>query len=260
MSRRDFAAGLAVGAASSLLADSLELHSALSYWGPRAPWVAALALAGALLWSTRLRPLLAAGAAGLGLLWLAVAFTPLTSWMAQGLVRRDELRPADAVVVLASSLQRDGELTPTSMSRLLHGLELVSQGRAPRLVLTEIAAPARSHAEPARALLRALHISTELLVVGPVYNTRDEAALVKRLFAQRGFVTLVLVTSPTHTLRAAATFEKQGLTVLCSPSVETRFDLETLATADDRLRGFSPVLHERLGLLLYRLRGDLSRH
>lgn len=257
MSRGDFAVGLTVGAASGLLADSLGLHSTLSYWGSRAPVVVASAVLFALLWSTRVRPLLAVGACGLGVLWLAVAFTPLTPWMARGLVRRDALRPADAVVVLASSVQKDGELTPTSMSRLVHALELVSQGQAPRLVLTEIAPPVRSYAEPARQLMQALRVDTELVVVGPVYNTRDEAALVKRLFAERGFTTLVLVTSPTHTRRAAATFEKQGLTVLCSPSVETWFDLETFDTADDRLLGFSAVLHEHLGLLLYRLRGDL---
>ena len=258
MSRRDFAVGLAVGGASGLLADSLGLHSVLSYWGPRAPVVAVSAAFFALLWLTRLRPLLAGGAAALGLLWMIVAFTPLTPWLVQGLVRRDALRPADAVVVLASSLQKDGDLTPTSMSRLLHGLELLSQGQAPRLVLTEIGPPARSYAPPARKLLQAFRIDAELLIVGPVYNTRDEAALVKRLFAERGLTTLVLVTSPTHTRRAAATFEKQGLTVLCSPSTETWFDLETFDDPDDRLLAFSSALHERLGLLLYRWRGDLN--
>jgi uncharacterized SAM-binding protein YcdF (DUF218 family) len=243
-----------VGAAAGLFSDSMGLQAAVSYWGPRASVVAAFAAIFGLLWATRL----GSAAFGLGILWLAVAFTPLTPWMAEGLVRRDPLRPADAVVVLASRLQEDGELTSTSMSRLLHGLELVSQGHAKRLVLTEIAPPSRSYSEPARELLMALKVDTELLTVGPVYNTRDEAQLVKRLFAERGFGTLILVTSPTHTRRAAATFEKQGLTVVSSPAVETFFDLETFQTSDDRLRGFSSVLHEHLGLLLYRLRGDLG--
>jgi uncharacterized SAM-binding protein YcdF (DUF218 family) len=257
MNRRSVATGLAVGGAAGLLSDSLGLHAAFSYWGPRAPVVVALAVLFALLWATRLRPLLVLAATGLGVLWLAVAFTPLTPWMARGLVRRDALRPAAAVVVLASRLQVDGELTSSAMSRLLHGLELVSQGHAPRLLLTEIRPPSRSYAEPARKLMEALRIDAELVTVGPVYNTRDEAALVERLFAERGYTTLILVTSPTHTRRAAATFEKRGLTVLCSPSVETWFDLETFDSADDRLRGFSSVLHERLGLLVYGLRGDL---
>ncbi len=253
-----FATGLAVGAAAGLFADSMGLQAAVSYWGPRASLVAAVAALFGLLWETRLRLALGAAAFGLGLLWLVVAFTPLTPWLAEGLVRRDPLRPADAVVVLASRIQKDGELTSAAMSRLLHGLELVSQGQAKRLVLTEISPPSRSYAEPAQKLMTALKLDAELLTVGPVYNTRDEAAAVKQLFAERGFKSLILVTSPTHTRRAGATFEKQGLEVVCSPAVETAFDLESFDSSDDRLRGFSTVLHERLGLLLYRLRGDLG--
>jgi uncharacterized SAM-binding protein YcdF (DUF218 family) len=66
------------------------------------------------------------------------------------------------------------------------------------------------------------------------------------------------VTSPTHTRRAAATFAKRGLTVVASPAVETRFDLETLDNPDDQVKAFGNVLHERLGLLVYRLRGDIG--
>jgi uncharacterized SAM-binding protein YcdF (DUF218 family) len=187
-----------------------------------------------------------------------VAFTPVTGWMAEGLVRRDPLGQADAIVVLASNIQRDGELTPAAMSRLVHGLELLADGRAPRLVLTEIRPPARSYREPARALMGTLHVEGELVAVGPVRDTRDEAQAVARLFAERGLKSLILVTSPTHTRRAALTFERQGLTVTASPAVETLFDLETLDTADDRLKAFGPLLHERLGLWLYALRGDIA--
>jgi uncharacterized SAM-binding protein YcdF (DUF218 family) len=209
------------------------------------------------LWTTRARPLPAVATAALGLLWLAVAFTPLTSLLAEGLVRRDPPATADAIVVLSSRIQKDGELSATAMSRLLHGLELLAQGRAPRLVVTEAPPPSPSHAAPARALMEALRLEGELLAVGPVYDTREEARAVRGLFAERGFRSLVLVTSPTHSRRACLTFEKQGLVVASSPAVETDFDLETFETADDRLRAFGPVLHERLGLLLYRWRGDL---
>ena len=198
---------------------------------------------------------MAFAAGALALLWLLVAFTPLTSWMAQGLVRRDPLREADAIVVLASNIQRDGELTAAAMSRLLHGLELLADHRAPRLVLTEMRPPARSYSEPARALMGTLRVEGELVAVGPVRDTRDEAQAVARLFAERGFKSLILVTSPTHTRRAARTFERQGLTVMASPAVETLFDLETLDKADDRLRAFGHLLHERLGLWLYAYQG-----
>ena len=178
--------------------------------------------------------------------------------MAKGLVRRDPLRNADAVVVLASSIQGDGELSAVAMSRLLHGLEVLAEGRAPRLVVTEIRPPQRSYAEPARALLLALHVEAELIAVGPVRDTRDEAQVVARLFTERGLKSLILVTSPTHTRRAALAFERQGLDVVASPAVETLFDLETLDTADDRLEAFGHLLHERLGMWLYAFRGDIA--
>jgi hypothetical protein len=176
MSRRDFAVGLAVGGATGLLADSLGLHSALSYWGPKAPVVAALALAFALLWPTRLRPGLAVVAAGLGALWLAVAVTPLTAWMAQGLVRRDVLRPADAVWSWPGSAGRR-RAHFASMSRLLHGW---SSSQEQAHVTTEIA-PVPSYAGP-RSFAGAARGPSSL--VGPVHNAR-RAVLVKRLFAGR---------------------------------------------------------------------------
>jgi uncharacterized SAM-binding protein YcdF (DUF218 family) len=258
LKRQDLAVGLAVGAALGVLAESLELNGAVSYWGPRSPVIVGFAVVTAALWGTRLRAWLGLGAGAVALLWLVVAFTPLTSWMARDIVRRDSLREADAVVVLASSLQTDGELTAPAQSRLVHGLELLAEGRAPRLVLTEIAPPSRSYAEPARALMGSLHVEGELIAVGPVKSTRDEALAVARLFAERGLHSLILVTSPTHTRRAAAAFEKQGLTVMVSPAVETLFDLETLDSPDDRLRAFGSLLHERLGLWLYAWRGDIA--
>ena len=76
-----------------------------------------------------------------------------------------------------------------------------------------------------------------------------------RLFRERGWRKLLLVTSPTHSRRAAATFEREGVSVVSSPSMETRFDLENLTRTDDRLFAFGAVLHERVGLGVYRWRG-----
>jgi hypothetical protein len=43
--------------------------------------------------------------------------------------------------------------------------------------------------------------------------------------------------------------------VVCVPSIETQFDLETFDYPSDRMRGFGAVIHERLGLVVYRRRG-----
>jgi uncharacterized SAM-binding protein YcdF (DUF218 family) len=246
---------LAVGATAALLVRELELPTLVSYAGPRALVVVVLALLLALLCLTRLRPLVAAGTLALALLWLAVAFTPLTLWASSDLSRRDMPRPADAVFVLSSRLQEDGELTTSAMSRLLHGLELLAQEQAPRLVLSELAPPYRAYAPAARSLMTNLGMHQELLTVGPVRNTRDEAVQVARLFAERGWRTVLLVTSPWHVRRAAAAFAQQGLIVISSPGVETRYDAETLTSPDERLFAFGTLLHERVGIEVYKRMG-----
>lgn len=256
--RGSLAVGFAVGGLIGLLALELDLATLVSYWESRAPLAVVVALACALLWRTRLKALLVLVAAGLSALWLAVAFTPLCARLADGLVRRDQVEPADAVFVFGSSLQLDGDPMPEAMSRLLHALELLSEGQAPRLVLSELPSPKASYAPVARTLMRRLHLEREVIGVGPVTNTRDEAVAVGALVRQQGWKRLLAVTSPAHTRRACAALEREGVAVLSSPAVETRFDLERLERPDDRLRAFGTILHERVGLWVYGRRGWIS--
>jgi uncharacterized SAM-binding protein YcdF (DUF218 family) len=252
-----FATGLAVGALAGMLAVDLDLPSLVSFWGDRTLVVLGVAGLGGLLWPTRLRPLIATAAALVAGLWLVAAYTPLVSRLADGLVRRDPLQPADAVFVFASRLQQDGEPSVDAMSRLLKGVEVVAEGRAPVLVVSELAPPSARYAPLARDWVRRFAPRTEVAAVGPVVNTRDEAVAVARLFAQRGWKRVLAVTSPVHTRRAAAALEREGLAVVSVPAIETRYDLETLDRPGERLRAFGPILHERAGLLAYRWRGWL---
>lgn len=247
-----------MGALAGSLVRDLDLAGALSFWGDTTISIVLGALAGALLWRTPLRPIVAAGAVGLGLLWSAVAFTPLSGRLAVGLVRADPIAPADAVFVLASRLQRDSDLTPQAESRLLRGLELLAEGHAPRLILTEQPPPSALYEPSARRLMKSFRLDMELVTVGPTKNTHDEALAVAQLCRSRGWTRLLVVTSPTHTGRACPTVERQGIAVVCVPAVETRFDLESLDRPLERLMLFSQVLHERLGAWIYRRRGWIA--
>jgi uncharacterized SAM-binding protein YcdF (DUF218 family) len=245
-----------VGLLAGFLARDLRLALLVSYWGDPTPIVLGCAALGALLWWGPLRIILAGGTAALVVLWIVVALTPLVRWLGADLVRADVLPArADAVFVLASKMQDDGEPTSVAMSRLLQGLELVAEGRAPRLVLSELPQPYQPYAPWARHVMRRLGLEQELLTVGPVRRTADEAAAVAALFRERGWSRLVLVTSPSHTRRAGAVFEHAGLDVYVSPSLETGFDSPDLPTPDGRLAAFGSVMHERLGLIYYARRG-----
>ena len=246
--------GAALGALLGLLAVELNLAALVSFGGDTSFLVVAGMVLGILAWPTRMRWALTWPTAGLGLVWLLVAFAPVCSWLAEGLTRRDPLRKGDAVFVLSSRLQKDGDPTPQALSRLLHGVGLVADGHAPRLILSE-QPRSRPYAPIAREWLRRLKVDGELLTVGPVLNTRDEAKLVAEMFRLRGWRTLIVVTSPTHSRRACLALEREGVLVVSSPSVETRFDLETLDRPGERLMAFGALTHERLGLFYYRLKG-----
>jgi uncharacterized SAM-binding protein YcdF (DUF218 family) len=248
------ATGAALGALLGFLAVELNAAALLSFGGDTAFLVVAGAVVGLLLWPTRLRGFLKVATAVCALAWLLVAFGPVSAWLAEGLPRRDPPRKGDAVFVLSSRLQRDGEPTTEALSRLLHGVGLVAQGQAPRLILSE-QPRMRPYAAVGREWLRVLKVDAEVLTVGPVTSTRDEAKLVAELFRLRGWRTLLVVTSPTHSRRASLALEHEGLEVVSSPSVETRFDLETLDRPSERLMAFGALAHERLGLLWYRWKG-----
>jgi uncharacterized SAM-binding protein YcdF (DUF218 family) len=191
-------------------------------------------------------------------LWMAVAFTPVAGALAAPLVRRDAPRPADAVAVLASRLQRDGDPTPVALSRLLRALELLREGQAPRLVLTELPPPAPSHAAFARRLMERLGSIGEVLSVGPVRSTREEAVKVAALSREKGWKKLLVVTSPTHSRRACGAFALEVPEVLCVPAAEPTTDLETQDRPVERLELFRLAVHEWAGLLFYRAQGWLG--
>jgi uncharacterized SAM-binding protein YcdF (DUF218 family) len=241
-----------------LVAKELDVTMAISFYGDRTLVVLASAAAGALFGLARFDKLLVFGAATCLSLWLLVALTPLTQWMGESLVRRDPPQKADAVFVLASGLQHDGDLSTVAMSRLLRGLELLGEGWAPRLVLPELPSPGPRYRDAACDLMDSLGLSHEIFEVGPVHNTHEEALAVSELSRELGFERLLVVTSPGHSLRASLALEAEGVNVISVPSVETTFDYENLGDevrGDDRLRAFGVLIHERVGLLYYRYKG-----
>jgi uncharacterized SAM-binding protein YcdF (DUF218 family) len=252
------AEGLVLGLLAGFLARDLDLGTVVSLRQDRLVLVGLGAAAGVALGVAGLGRWLRGALLLLGGLWLAVALLgPVSRAMCNGLVRLDAVQPADAIFVLGSSVQRDGDLTTDAASRLLHGLELLGQGLAPRLIVSELAPPFDRHAATARERMSRLGLTAELIAVGPVATTRDEAVLVGRLCRERGFRRLLVVTSPLHSRRACAALEREGVEALSSPGMETRFDLEELERPSHRLMAFGAALHERVGLLVYGWRGWL---
>ncbi|PYQ42307.1 MAG: hypothetical protein DMF77_13305 [Acidobacteria bacterium] len=235
-----------MGAVAGFMLRDLAVDTLASFW---LPW----AVLGAVVFG-RLRTLLGAFTMAVLAIWLAVAFTPLVARLARPLVRRDAVVAADAVLVLGSRLQSDGEPSATALSRLVHGLELTREPGA-RLVVTEKVPPPAAYAALASQLARRLGLTPEVIAVGPARRTRDEAVEAAALCRRRGWHRLLVVTSPTHSRRACDAVEHLGVAVSCSPAAETEFDLETFDRPSDRFIAFRSVLHEWAGIWYYRYKG-----
>jgi len=226
-------------------------------------------------------------AVGLGLLWLASM-----PWLSRQLVRGLEeqavqltpstLPAADAVLVLGGGLlpplaPRRGVEVADAGDRLLTGVDLIQEGKAPWLVVSggrvsfNADDPTPPEATYAASLAQKLGVPADRIVrsEGP-RNTAEEAIAMGKIARERGWHSLLLVTSATHLPRATATFRRlSGLEIVpvaCDfqlaarnqsgqPTAESLL-LDLLPQAG-ALASTSSSLKELLGLLVYRLKGWL---
>lgn len=211
------------------------------------------ALAGA--WPLSRRVLWASSAmlaAALGLCLL----TPVLRAPLSALTLSQAPAPADAVVVLGAGVQCGAAAqAPASAARLTRGLELWRAGYAPVLTVSEPSGlldppdcPKLSTLQ--RAQITALYpqAGPRVLTLSRVTTTRDEAARVRALVRSRRWRRVLLVTSPSHSRRAAALFRAYGVPVVSVPAEETLYDT-ALPLPSDRLYALRTLLYEGLSRL-----------
>lgn len=222
-------------------------------------------VAGALLGIAGAERALRAAAAVVALLLVLVTSLPLVAAVAPSLVRRD--RPAadsgavvDAIAVLSSGVGDDGMIQGEGVDRLLEGLRLAQ--RTTRPLVVSVVRPRHdawvSSLADQQRLVALAGIGDRLLTVDSVGSTHDEARRMTALARARGWRRVALVTSPAHTRRACATFERAGLAVVCTPAParDAAWGGPTpLRTPGDRLRVTASWLYEEIGWVVYHARG-----
>ena len=143
---------------------------------------------------------------------LCVGCEPLLTALGGYLVLRDTPHPADAIVVLSGSVP----------DRILEGIDLYQAHLAPRIILTrEPALPGSAalqarggtiaeHHEQNLSIARQLDVPADAMTVlpTPVSSTVAEAHLVIDYLRGQGIHSILLVTSKSHSRRAAMTFRR----------------------------------------------------
>jgi uncharacterized SAM-binding protein YcdF (DUF218 family) len=162
----------------------------------------------------------------------------------------DERRPADAIVVLGAA-QYDGRPSPVFEARLEHAVALWRDGVAPYFVVTggKLEGDRTTEAAVAREYAIA-HGVPEAAIFGEdeAHNTLSSLTTVAAQMRDRRLETTVIVSDPTHMLRALRIAEDLGLHAWGSPTT-------TSPIADDPARTVRAILHELGALGVYFLTG-----
>jgi uncharacterized SAM-binding protein YcdF (DUF218 family) len=210
-----------------------------------------------------LRGVTVAVGAALSVVLLVVAYTPIVTRPVHALIRNDPLPPsADAVMALSAGVNDDGTISPPSVDRLVKAIELVTQGVAPILVVSREVylldgKTVSSRQEQERIIGLSRPGLSHMIVAGVTHSTHDEALRARDLFRSNNWKRIIVVTSPTHTRRACATFEKAGVVVSCAASENRDVALGRLTDPFERVKAFQLLLYETAGTIRYRQLGWL---
>ncbi|MGH9137201.1 MAG: YdcF family protein [Acidimicrobiales bacterium] len=185
------------------------------------------------------------GLAALAALVLYVAVTFVQVWQAS---RRDEARPADAIVVLGAA-QYDGRPSPVLTRRLDHAAQLFREGIAPLIVVTGGRRPGDrfSEAEASANYLQDQgipgdHIERETTGV----NSWESLASAARFLHEDDITRVVLVSDPYHAMRIDGIAAELGLDATVSPAGSSSslgsLARETVAVAIGRIIGYDRLV------------------
>ncbi|WP_240738125.1 YdcF family protein [Deinococcus fonticola] len=212
------------------------------------------------------RRLLQVGGSVLVALLFLCLMTPILRSPLAALTLKETPVPADAVVVLGGGVQCGTRaLASSSFTRLIMGLQLWREGYAPMVTVSEQSGLIGAANCPKMSVLEREYIrrlyptgGPQVLTLRNVTTTRDEASRVGEYARIRGWNRVLLVTSPSHSRRAAGIFRAYGVQVVSVPAPEILFD-ETLPTPEDRLYALKTLLYEGLSRVKFSLGGTPER-
>jgi uncharacterized SAM-binding protein YcdF (DUF218 family) len=179
--------------------------------------------------------------------YLAVTFVQV--WKAS---RRDEARPAQAIVVLGAA-QYNGRPSRVLEARLDHAAALYEARIAPLIVLTGGRQPGDRFTEASAGMVyltRAGIPESALQLETNGRNSWQSLAAAARILHREGIRRVVLVSSPYHSLRVERIAHEVGLDGHASPAGDApdkatfgRLTHETLAVAVGRVIGFRRLVN-----------------
>jgi len=162
----------------------------------------------------------------------------------------DEVRPADAIVVLGAA-QYNGVPSAVFAARLRHAVELYHEGVAKVFVVTGGKLPGDNYTEADTATSYAIAHGVPkaaILAENKGRNTLQSIEAVGAMLRARHLTSAVFVSDRTHMLRVLRMATDQGLRAWGSPAPDSPTDLDS----GTEVRA---IIHEVAGLAAYLLGG-----
>jgi uncharacterized SAM-binding protein YcdF (DUF218 family) len=141
-------------------------------------------------------------------------------WQVLQRARRDERRPADAILILGRAL-KDDRITRVFAARLDHAAELYRDGLAPIVIVTGglTGEATRTEADAGREYLLERGIpAAAILCEDRSRHTLENLFNAREDLRQRGLRRVLLISDPLHLARASAMATGLGLEVATSPA------------------------------------------
>ncbi|MBI4948588.1 MAG: YdcF family protein [Deltaproteobacteria bacterium] len=205
--------------------------------------------------------------------FLIIMFTPVANYAAKTLiVRHPEPGAADIIAVLGGGAYRNGVLGAASSERLIKGLILFKSGNAPRIIFSggTIIEPSKKFIHTVfkrdRSVAIGIQESEIMRDTALIFGVPDEAAEadpastntyenlrnISAYMNDKGLKKCILVTSPTHMLRALLV--SKALKLDCDAAPVDDYTAQR-SGALDRLTLLREVLWEYAALALYKVYG-----
>lgn len=157
----------------------------------------------------------------LAIYYAVVIFTPLSRWLADRLVIGSMVAQADAIIVLSGGSVNQQYLHYHSLDRLVQGIVLWRQGKAPNIILSGGPPKAGGIAEAylMQDMARKLGVRQDrIFLEDESLNTRENIAYSADIMKKHGWRRALLVTSALHMKRALKLAKEQGLECLPAPA------------------------------------------
>jgi uncharacterized SAM-binding protein YcdF (DUF218 family) len=199
---------------------------------------------------------------------LPIISSKLTSYLQKDYNPKDvsDVNKADAIVVLSGMVSatktKDGFVYNfgSSVDRILKGMDLFNNNKAPFLILTNGKLPWQ-HGVPEGEYLKHFAIKfgipkENILLTDNVQNTDEEAKAVKKLFNKNN-IEIILVTSAFHMPRAQKVFEAANIKVIpfaVDFSSSKKITFMDFVPSASSLSVTSKFVREIIGRLYYNLK------